>query len=44
MKKLIKRIINIGPDEETTTVLELSKLVANETGYNGDPIFVTRSS
>ena len=28
------------PDEETTTVLELSKLVANETRYNGDPIFV----
>ena len=35
-----KEIINIGPDEETTTVLELSKLVANETGYNGQPIFV----
>ena len=27
-----KEIINIGPDEETITVLELSKLVANETG------------
>ena len=35
-----KEIINIGPDEETTTILELSKLVANETGYNGNPIFV----
>ena len=35
-----KEIINIGPDEETTTVLELSKLVANETGYNGQPVFV----
>ncbi|MBT7276337.1 MAG: hypothetical protein HN886_07780, partial [Woeseiaceae bacterium] len=30
----------IGPDEETATILELSKLVANETGYNGNPIFV----
>ena len=35
-----REIINIGPDEETTTVLELSKLVANETGFNGNPIFV----
>ena len=35
-----KEIINIGPDEETITVLELSKLVANETGFNGNPIFV----
>ncbi len=39
-KNINKEIINIGPDEETTTVLELSKLVANETGYNGSPIFV----
>ena len=39
-KNINKEIINIGPDEETTTVLELSKLVANETGYNGQPIFV----
>ena len=39
-EKINKEIINIGPDEETTTVLELSKLVANETRYNGDPIFV----
>lgn len=35
-----KEIVNIGPDEETITVLELSKLVANETGFNGEPIFV----
>lgn len=35
-----KETINIGPDEETATILELSKLVANETGYNGNPIFV----
>ena len=31
---LNKEIINIGPDEETITVLELSKLVANETGFS----------
>ena len=35
-----KETINIGPDEETATILELSKLVANETGYNGNPIFI----
>jgi len=39
-KSINKEIINIGPDEETTTVLELSKMIANETGFNGDPIFV----
>lgn len=39
-KNINKEIINIGPDEETISVLELSKLVANETGFNGEPIFV----
>ena len=39
-KDISKQILNIGPDEETITVLELAKLVANETGYNGEPIFV----
>ena len=39
-KNISKQILNIGPDEETITVLELAKLVANETGYNGEPIFV----
>ena len=39
-KNINKETINIGPDEETITVLDLSKLVANETGYNGVPIFV----
>ena len=39
-KKINKQIINIGPDEETVTVLDLAKLVANETRFNGDPIFV----
>ena len=35
-----KEIVNIGPDEEAVTVLELAKLVANETGFNEEPIFV----
>tara|TARA_B100000959_G_scaffold198656_1_gene207783 strand:+ start:608 stop:1609 length:1002 start_codon:yes stop_codon:yes gene_type:complete len=39
-KNISKEVVNIGPDEEITTILELSKLVANETGFNGDPIFV----
>ena len=40
-KKISKEIINIGPDEETVTVNELSKIIANETGYNGKPIYVS---
>ena len=39
-KKISREIINIGPDEETITINELAKLVANETGYNGQPIYV----
>ena len=39
-KKISKEIINIGPDEETITINGLSKLVSNETGYNGEPIYV----
>ena len=39
-KNINKEIFNIGPDEETITIKELAKLVSNETGYNGDPIFV----
>jgi len=39
-KKISKQIINIGPDEETITINELAKLVANETRYNGQPIYV----
>jgi len=33
-----KEIINIGPDEGTITIKELSDLVANETGCNQSPI------
>lgn len=33
--------INIGPDEGTVTIKQLAELVANETGFNGEPIFVT---
>ena len=39
-KNINKEIINIGPDEESISVFELAKLVSNETGFNGKPIFV----
>ena len=39
-KSISKEIINIGPDEEAITINEVAKLVANETGYNGQPIYV----
>ena len=39
-KSINKEIINIGPDEETVTINEIAKIVANETGFNGDPIHV----
>ena len=32
--------INIGPDEEMTTINDIAKMVANETGYNGEPLYV----
>tara|TARA_B100000123_G_C25685978_1_gene408615 strand:+ start:113 stop:1114 length:1002 start_codon:yes stop_codon:yes gene_type:complete len=38
-KEIKSEIINIGPDEETTTLIDLAKMIANETRYNGDPIF-----
>ena len=39
-KKINKEIINIGPDEEMITINEVAKMVANVTGFNGDPIYV----
>ena len=37
-EKINKEIINIGPDEETTTVLELSNL-GEETRYGGSTLY-----
>lgn len=34
-----REVINIGPDEGTITIRELADLCANETGFNGDPIY-----
>ena len=39
-KKIKNDIFNIGPDEEYTTINELAEMVANETGYNENPIYV----
>ena len=39
-KNVKNEIINIGPDEEGCSINDLSKLVANETGCNLDPIYV----
>ena len=39
-KNINKEIVNIGPDEEMTTINNIAKMVANETGYNGDPLYV----
>jgi UDP-glucose 4-epimerase len=35
-----KEVINIGPDEEFTTVKELAEICANITGYNGTFTYV----
>lgn len=35
---LTHQIINIGPDEGTITVKEMSKMVAEECGFEGEPI------
>jgi UDP-glucose 4-epimerase len=32
---IVSQVINIGPDEEFTTVKELAEICANITGYNG---------
>ena len=39
-KNINKEIINIGPDEEDITIVELAKMVANETGFNGKALHV----
>ena len=38
--KINKEIINIGPDEEEVTINKIAEIVANETGFNGKPIYL----
>ena len=40
-KKINKEIVNIGPDEEEVTINKIAEMVANETGFNGKPIYVS---
>ena len=37
-----EQIVNIGPDEEITTINELAAICANETGLNKPPIYYAR--
>jgi UDP-glucose 4-epimerase len=38
---VVGEIINIGPDEETITILELAERIANQLQFNLDPVFMT---
>jgi UDP-glucose 4-epimerase len=38
--QVASEIINIGPDEETITILELAERIANQLQFNLDPIFM----
>jgi UDP-glucose 4-epimerase len=37
---VVGEIINIGPDEETITIIELAERIANQLQFNLDPIFM----
>jgi UDP-glucose 4-epimerase len=39
-KNLVEQIINIGPDEGTVTINQLTKMIAEECGFTGDPIYL----
>ena len=39
-KSINEETINVGPDEESTTIKNLANLVANEVGYNGKAIYM----
>ena len=36
---VVGEVINIGPDEESTTINDLAELCANETGLNLDVLY-----
>lgn len=38
--RAVGQIFNVGPDNDTITILELAKKIANQLGFNLDPIFV----
>lgn len=37
---VVGEVINIGPDEETITIIELAERIANQIQFNLDPIFM----
>ena len=37
---ITKETVNIGPDEGTITINELANLIADECGFQGDPIYI----
>ena len=39
-KKINKQIINVGPDESEINIKDVADLVANETGFNGNHLYV----
>jgi UDP-glucose 4-epimerase len=39
-KNIKNEIFNIGPDEEETSINKLAEMIANEVGYNQNPIYV----
>jgi len=38
--KIVYQVINIGPDEGTITIKEVAKIVAEECGFDGEPIYM----
>jgi UDP-glucose 4-epimerase len=39
-KNIKNEIFNIGPDDEETSINQLAEMIANETGYNEQPIHI----
>ena len=39
-QNVVGEVINIGPDEETITIMELAERIANQLQFNLDPIFM----
>ncbi len=39
-KNINKQTINVGPDEEEVTIKEVAEIVANEIGFNQEPIYL----
>ena len=40
---VIGEVINVGPDEETITIIELAEKIANQLKFNLNPIMIQKS-